>query len=254
MKVLIVEDEPPAAKHLVRLLHRYDPAIQVLATTASVEETVQWLRSNPLPDLLFLDIHLADTLSFKIFEQVKAEAPVIFTTAYDQYALRAFKVNSIDYLLKPIDLDDLKKAFGKLKMLSSSSPAPAISAEQIRAAWQMLSRPFKSRFMVRVGDHLKTIPVEDISCFFSRHKMTYLMTTEGRSYPTEYNLTEIEGLVDPMAFFRVSRQYVIRATAIEDVIAFSNSRLKVELANIKTGEDIIVSRERVSDFKEWLDR
>lgn len=254
MKVLIVEDEPPAARHLVRLLRRYDAAIQVLAITSSVEETVQWLRSNRRPDLIFLDIHLADTLSFNIFEQVEVEAPVIFTTAYDQYALKAFKVNSIDYLLKPIDLDELKQAFEKLRALSSQTFAPAVSAEQIRAAWQMLSRPYKSRFMVKVGDHLKPVPADDIQCFYSRHKMTYLYTSGGRSYPTEYSLTEIEDLVDPMEFFRVSRQYIVRAAAIVDVVAYGASRLKVKLAGFKTEEEIVVSRERVADFKEWLDQ
>jgi DNA-binding LytR/AlgR family response regulator len=218
-----------------------------------VAEAVRWFKSNKQPDLVFLDIQLADELSFKIVEQVKIHAPIIFTTAYDQYALKAFKVNSIDYLLKPVDLDDLRKAFEKLQLLTSPAADQAISADQIAAVWKMLNQPFKSRFIVKIGAYLRGVPVEEIQCFYSRYKMTYLVNSEGRSYPTEYSLTDIEGLVDPSQFFRVSRQYIVRADAIKEVVTYSKSRLKVILDPSEI-EDIIVSRERVADFKEWLDQ
>jgi len=253
MKVLIIEDEGPAAQHLMRLLQRYDSSIEVLATLRSVAESIQWFRSNDPPDLVFMDIQLADALSFKIIEEVEIQVPIIFTTAYDQYALRAFKVNSIDYLLKPIDLDDLKKAFEKLQLLASQPGLTGISPQQIATLWKMLQQPFKNRFVVKIGDHLRWVPVEEIQCFFSRDKLTYLVNSEGRSYPTEYSLTDIEGLVNPTDFFRMNRQYIVRADAISEVVTYSNSRLKVHL---KKGdkEGIVVSRERVADFKEWLDQ
>lgn len=251
MNVVIVEDEVPATRHLQRLLNRFDSSIQVLAAIPSVKEAVQWFTIHRPPDLIFLDIHLADGLSFEIFEQVNIQSPVIFTTAYDQYALRAFKVNSIDYLLKPIDLDDLQSAFEKKKLLSGSSPSATLSVEQIQAARQMLSPSYKKRFLIKIGDLLRPVRVEDIHCFYSRHKMTYLLTAAGKSYPTEYSLNDIENLVDPQRFFRVSRQYIVQADAIAEVITFSNSRLKIKLHTPKA-EDIVVSRERVAEFKEFL--
>lgn len=252
MKVLIIEDEKPAAQYLTRLLHQYDPTIAVLATIPSVKESVQWFRSNVLPDLVFMDIQLADALSFEIMDQVDIRTPIIFTTAFNQYALEAFKVNSIDYLLKPIDPDDLKKAFEKLQVLTSSSTTPLISAEQIAAVVKALDQPFKNRFVVKIGDHLRRIPVEKIQCFYSREKMTYLVNLDGRSYPIEYSLSEIEGLVDSSHYFRISRQYIVRADAIAKVVIYSNSRLKVILDKWDK-DDIVVSRERVAEFREWLE-
>ncbi len=251
MNVVIVEDEAPATRHLQRLLNRFDPSIQILAAIPSVKEAVQWFSSHLPPDLIFLDIHLADGLSFEIFEQVNIQSPVIFTTAYDQYALQAFKVNSIDYLLKPIDLKDLQSAFEKKKLLSGSSLAATLSAEQIQAARQMLSPSYKNRFLVKIGDRLRPIRVEDLHCFYSRHKMTYLLTAGGMAYPTEYSLNDIEGLLDPRHFFRVSRQYIVSAEAISEVVTLSNSRLRIKLRNPKA-EDIVVSRDRVGAFKEFL--
>lgn len=253
MKILIIEDEEPAVRHLTRLLRRYDPAIEVLAAIPSVKEAVRWFQTHPPPNLVFLDIHLSDALSFQIMEEVEITAPIIFTTAYDQYALQAFKVNSIDYLLKPVDLEDLRKAFEKQRRLTAPPAVPSISPAQIAAAWRMLNPQFKNRFVIKIGDHLRSAPVEEIRCFYSRHKITYLVNAEGRSYPTEYSLNDIEGLVDPADFFRISRQCIVRADAIREVVTYSKSRLKVLLDGWE-GEDLVVSRERIADFRAWLDR
>ena len=256
MNVLIIEDEKPAAQHLTTLLRRYDDNLTVLNQLDTVKKAVRWLTEQPAPDLIFMDIQLADGLSFTIFEQVTVPAPVIFTTAYDQYAIQAFKVNSVDYLLKPIDLDELSAAMQKFeKWHYSAAPATMVTTtmSQIQQAIGMLTTQYKSRFVVKVGEHIKAIPVEDILYFLSQEKMTYAQTQEGRRYIIDYSLDQVESLVDPQVFFRISRQWMVRFAAIEDVIAYSGSRLKLKLKH-SSDNNVLVSRERVAAFRQWLDQ
>ena len=250
MSTVIIEDEDLAAWGLMSKLQRLDPGIEILATLDTVKAAVQWFRENPAPDLAFFDIQLADGLSFEIFEQVKVSCPVIFTTAYDAYALRAFKVNSVDYLLKPVDQEDLARALSKLHQLRS--PA-AIDADTIRQMMQLLKpRQYKNRFMVKVGDHLTAIAAAEIDFFFGENKIVWLRHQNGRKYPVDYTLEELEDMLDPQHFFRLNRQYIASIGVIRDVVTYSNSRLKVALREPMNTDDILVSREKVEAFKMWL--
>ncbi|TDD77471.1 LytR/AlgR family response regulator transcription factor [Flavobacterium caseinilyticum] len=254
MTTIIIEDEKPAARLLQRKLEKLN--IQVGVMLHSVEEALNWFSKNEHPDLIFLDIQLSDGLSFEIFEKVEIKSAVIFTTAYDEYALRAFKLNSIDYLLKPIDEDDLKIAVAKFKSLSPKQELQpqnlGIDFEQIK---KMLTNPFeknyKKRFTVKIGQHLKVISIDEIECFFSENKGTYLHTFDNRNYLIECTLELLEQELDPADFFRISRKFIIPLKAIKEIVVYSNSRLKVILPSFKE-EDVIVSREKVSDFKTWI--
>lgn len=250
MKTIIIEDEKPAARLLQRKLEKLN--IDVGEMLHSVEEAVGWFSENEHPDLIFLDIQLSDGLSFEIFEKVTIKSAIIFTTAYDEYALKAFKLNSIDYLLKPIDEDDLEVAVNKFKSTLPKQAPVQLDFDQIK---KMLSNPFektfKKRFTVKIGQHLKVISTEEIECFFSENKGTYLHTTEGRNYLIESTLELLEQELDPKEFFRVSRKFIIPMKAIKEIVLYSNSRLKVMLPTYKDDE-VIVSREKVADFKTWI--
>lgn len=252
MHVLIIEDEDQAARRLESVINRVDPSIHIVGRTDSVKSSVRWLRSNPAPDLIFMDIQLGDGLSFEIFDQTDVKSPVVFTTAYDEFALRAFKVNSIDYILKPVDEADVRASITKLNDLISRGRSGSMM-ESIGQVVQMLTRKFKERFVVKVGEHLRTIEVKDISYFFSKDKATFAAAADGRVHILDFALEQIEGMVDPQVFFRVNRKYLIRADAINDIISFSNSRLKVILKG-SADDDVIVARERVQEFRAWLDR
>jgi two-component system response regulator LytT len=250
MNVIIIEDEKPAA----RLLHRKLQKLGVEAGTMlhSVEESIEWFRNNPQPDLIFLDIQLSDGLSFEIFEAIPISSAVIFTTAYDEYALRAFKLNSIDYLLKPIDEDDLESAVAKYRERQPKPQQLSVDFDQIR---RMLANPneksYKKRFTIKMGQHLKMVNIEEAECFFSENKGTYIHTTDNRDYLLEMTLEQLEAELDPKHFFRVSRKFIVSINAIKDIVVYTNSRLKVILPTYKDDE-VIVSRERVNDFREWL--
>jgi two-component system response regulator LytT len=250
MTTIIIEDEKPAARLLQRKLEKLN--IQVGVMLHSVEEAIDWFSKNEHPDLIFLDIQLSDGLSFEIFEKVEIKSAIIFTTAYDEYALRAFKLNSIDYLLKPIDEDDLEIAVTKFKERLPKKETLQLDFEQIK---RMLSNPFeknfKKRFTVKIGQHLKVISTDEIECFFSENKGTYLHTNDNRNYLIETTLELLEQELDPKDFFRVSRKFIIPLNAIKEIVLYSNSRLKVILPSYKDDE-VVVSREKVSDFKEWL--
>ena len=250
MKTIIIEDEKPAARLLQRKLEKLN--INVSEMLHSVEEAVGWFSENEHPDLIFLDIQLSDGLSFEIFEKVAIKSAIIFTTAYDEYALKAFKLNSIDYLLKPIDEDDLEVAISKFKSRLPKQEPVQLDFDQIK---RMLSNPFektfKKRFTVKIGQHLKVISTDEIECFFSENKGTYLHTTEGRNYLIESTLELLEQELDPKDFFRVSRKFIIPMKAIKEIVLYSNSRLKVMLPTYKDDE-VIVSREKVADFKTWI--
>ncbi len=251
MRVLIIEDEKMAANRLEKLAKIVDSEINVLSKIDTVTGSVEWLSANEGPDLIFMDIQLADGLSFEIFDHIKVDAPVIFTTAYDEYALKAFKVNSIDYLLKPIDNDELKEALFKLKKVRSHNSINP--AEQIAKAMEMLTNRFKQRFLVKTGEHIKSIPILEIAYFFSRDKASYCHTYENKNFLVDYTLDEIESKVDPEQYFRINRKFIISMDSIKDIISYSNSRLKVVFKD-EHDEEVIVSRERVSTFKQWLDR
>lgn len=254
MTTIIIEDEKPAARLLQRKLEKLNLTVGVMLH--SVEEALDWFSKNEHPDLIFLDIQLSDGLSFEIFEKVEIKSAVIFTTAYDEYALRAFKLNSIDYLLKPIDEDDLEIAVAKFKSLlprqETQPQSLRIDFEQIK---RMLINPFeknyKKRFTVKIGQHLKVISIDEIECFFSENKGTYIHTFDNRNYLIECTLELLEQELDPADFFRISRKFIIPLKAIKEIVVYSNSRLKVILPSFKE-EDVIVSREKVSDFKTWI--
>lgn len=254
MMTIIIEDEKPAARLLQRKLEKLN--IQVDVMLHSVEEAIDWFSNNEHPELIFLDIQLSDGLSFEIFDKVQIKSAVIFTTAYDEYALRAFKLNSIDYLLKPIDEDDLEVAVSKFKARlpkqETGSRDFGMDFEQIK---KMLSNPFeknyKKRFTVKIGQHLKVISTDEIECFFSENKGTYLHTFDNRNYLIETTLELLEQELDPAAFYRVSRKFIVPLKAIKEIVVYSNSRLKVILPSYKEDE-VIVSREKVSNFKNWI--
>ena len=254
MKVIIVEDEALAAERLELLLQQYDSKMEVLAKLECVEEAVPWFLEGGKPDLAFFDIQLADGSSFEIFEQVEVPCPVIFTTAYDAYALKAFKVNSIDYLLKPVDLDDLKAAFQRYEAMKANfqTETTDFGLSQIKLAMKMLHKQYKTRFIVKSGHHLASVQVEDILFFYSEHKTVWIKRSNGKRHAVDYTLEQLEELLDPNLFFRLNRKYIASINSIKDVVTYSNSRLKVNLQEL-TGEEIIISRERASSFKAWLD-
>jgi two-component system, LytTR family, response regulator len=251
MHVLIIEDEPAAVNRIKSLLKKVGIEAKVQAELDTVKNAVQWLKTHPAPELVFMDIQLADGLSFEIFEHVEVKAPIIFTTAYNEYALRAFAVNSIDYLLKPLEEEAMRRALQKLEQLRGTH-ASILQPEQVSQVLKLLSEPFKNRFLVHYGEHIRSIPVADILYFCSREKVTYAVLREGKKYVLDYTMDKVESQTDPRHFFRLNRQYLARPEAIQDIITYSNSRLRVVLLH-GDDPDILISREKVSDFKGWLD-
>ena len=254
--VIIIEDEKPASRLLQRKLEKLDVEVGVMLH--SVEEAIEWFSNNEQPDLIFLDIQLSDGLSFEIFEHfVTAQKPiqsaVIFTTAYDEYALKAFQLNSIDYLLKPIDEADLEVAISKYKSRIPNQNTPInLDFETIKKMFQNpFEKAFKNRFTVKIGQHLKVISIAEIECFFSENKGTYIHTLDNRNYLIETTLEVLEQELDPKNFFRISRKFIVPLASIKEIVVYSNSRLKVFLPSYKD-DDVIVSREKVADFKSWI--
>jgi DNA-binding LytR/AlgR family response regulator len=251
MNVLIIEDEKPAARRLSRLLSAL--GVNVSTMLHSVEEAVLWFQNNTHPDLIFLDIQLSDGLSFEIFDLVDVKSAIIFTTAYDEYALQAFKLNSIDYLLKPIDDEELEIAVRKYQNLKTKGNQINLDFEDIKKLLvNPLEREYKKRFTIRLGQHLKIINADDIECFYSENKGTYAATSEGRNYLLDTTLENLENELSPQIFFRVSRKYYVNVNHIKDIVSYTNSRLIIKL-NRYNEQEIIVSRERVRDFKLWLE-
>lgn len=253
MNIVVIEDEHLAAKRLIDLIHQFNKEIKVSATLGSVKRSVEWFNNHSHPELAFMDIQLGDGLSFEIFEQCRLKCPVIFTTAYDEYAIRAFKVNSIDYLLKPIDYDDLNNALNKFeKSQTRMSLELSVQPVKIDEILQQLTKKFKSRFVIKVGQHIRPIDVSEIQFFYSMEKATFLCTTANKNYSLDYSLDQIERLIDPQLFFRVSRKYLVHISAIQEVVAYSNSRLRIQFKHSEL-QDVIVSREKLGDFKKWLE-
>ena len=251
MKAIIIEDEKPSARRLQRMSTTLN--IQAETMLHSVEESINWFKTNEHPDLIFLNIQLSDGLSFEIFETINIKSAVIFTTAYDEYALQAFKLNSIDYLLKPIDDDDLALAVKKYQERTPQKQAVTLDFDDIKKLLvNPIDREYKKRFSVKVGQHLKLINIDEIECFYSENKGIYLYTTEGRNYLLDTTLECLEEELEPQTFFRINRKFFVNINAIKDMLSYTNSRLQIKL-NTYNENEVIVVRERVKDFKGWLE-
>lgn len=246
MKVLIIEDETTAARRLAKLIEEIDPSIEVLEQLDSIESSVLWLEKNPMPDLLFMDIHLADGSSFEIFKFVKVDKPVIFTTAYDEYALQAFKVNAIDYLLKPLKRVELEQALAKYKHLMKPT-----EVDYQALANSMSNDKYNTRFLIRFGQNIKVVEFRDAAFFYTEDKITFIVTKEGKRYPIEPSLEKLEEMADPRVFFRINRQFIVNIESIREMYAYSKSRVKLKL-DPPTDKETVVSTERSPVFKKWL--
>ena len=252
MNVLIIEDENAAARRLEKLLKEVAPEVAILQQLDSVESSILWLKQNPAPDLIFLDIHLADGSSFDIFEHVKITCPIIFTTAYDEYALQAFKVNAVDYLLKPIKNTELSVALDKYRKVFK--PAAVIDYSALLESLRRADDPnYLQRMLIRLGHSLKLIEVADAAYFYTKEKITFVVTRSGgKRYPVDYPLDKLETLLDKKAFFRINRQFIVNIAAIREMHPYSKSRVKVDLDPPAADPETIVSTERSADFKKWL--
>lgn len=251
MKVLILEDELPASHRLKRLLKELDKNYEVIDVLSSVEQAINWFLHNPAPDLILMDIQLEDGISFELFESCEINTPVIFTTAYDDYVLKAFKVNSVDYLLKPIALEELRRAVDKFDFFYHNKTV--CYTPPLESVLQKLQPKTKERFLVRIGEHYRSIPTSRIKCFFIEERCNFMVDNNAKIYSVDYSLDKIEQLVDPLLFFRINRNVIIHYNSIKDVVVYSSSRLKV-IMDTTEGGDTVVSRERVAEFKKWLDR
>ena len=238
-----------AAQKLVSLLGQINEGFEILSILETVEDSINWFNINGHPDLIFMDIQLNDGVCFEIFESVDIVKPIIFTTAYDKYAIDAFKVNSIDYLLKPIKIEELKKAIIKFNTIYNQRNYSL----ELGSILQQFKKKYKERFFIKVGSHYKSIVCNEINCFYILERNAFTFTSEGRSISIDY-LEQIENLVDPDLFFRISRSFIVNINSIEDIISFSTSRLKLKIKNWNQSDDILVSRERVVNFKKWIDR
>lgn len=253
MTILIIEDEKPAADRLVRLLKNYYPEAKYIQDIDSIKSAVNWFETHPKPDLFFLDIQLADGLSFEIFKQVEVNSPVIFCTAYDQYAMKAFELNSVDYLLKPIDPEDLEKAIEKYKLRFDKKQETPFDFSKLESLLSAKNQDFKERFVVKVGDKIKAIPTKEIAFFYSESKATYAQDFNGKSFLIDFSLDQLLDILDAKKFYRLNRKYIASFESIEDMRSYSNSRLKLVLKKCED-RDILMSREKVTDFKNWLDQ
>ncbi|MEM7370392.1 MAG: LytTR family DNA-binding domain-containing protein [Bacteroidota bacterium] len=250
MDILIIEDEAAAAKRLQKLIQKLLPAANILGVLDSVEEAVDWIKANPTPDLMMLDIHLADGSSFEIFQEVEIDCPIIFTTAYDQYAIQAFKVNSIDYLLKPLKEEDLAHALNKYQKLRQESASPSFDYTALLEAVKPTSS-FQKRIVIRYGQHIKAIDIAEAAYFFIESKVSILRTYGGKDYPVDHNLDQLEGILDPAKFFRINRKCIVNIEAIDQMYTYSKSRVRL-LLKPAFDQETIVSSERASRFKQWL--
>ena len=248
MKIILIEDEKPAARLLKRRVEKL--GYEITEMLHSVEESVAWLKTKSQPDLIFLDIQLSDGLSFEIFNQVDVSSAIIFTTAYDEYVLKAFKLNSVDYLLKPVDEEELKFALEKFE--KQHQPKSSFDLSEIKKLFTNQSESYKERFSVKIGTSIKIIESDNIECFFSENKASYIHTKENKNYLIDFSLDKVEEQMNPKKFFRINRSQIIQIDSIKEITIYSNSRLKIVL-NTYNEQDMIVSREKVTDFKNWLE-
>jgi len=251
MNVLIFEDEKHTATRLIQLLKKYDSGINILDVIGSVEQGIIWYQNNPFPDLVFQDILLNDGNCFEIFERIKVEIPIIFTTAYNEFALQSFKLNSIDYIVKPYDFQDIKKALDKFKNFREMFIVP--ENELLKSIVKSEKAEAKKRFLVKIGDKYSSVKSEDIAWFMYDEGVTFAFTFENTRFPVNFSVDQLSELLDTDNFFQINRKYVLNFDSIRNIHTYFNSRLKLEIVP-KPEEDIIISRERVKAFKAWLDR
>ena len=254
MKILIIEDENAAARRLEKLLGEIAPEAEIVGRLDSVEAAIEWFQHNPQPELILLDIHLADGASFEIFEHVKIKSPVIFTTAYDEYALQAFKVNAVDYLLKPIKTNELAEAIEKFKRVFQSAPAAADYSGLLQTLrMQEGGQSYLRRMLIRFSNSFRLVDMSDAAYFYTKDKITFLVTkSTAKRFPVDYPLDKLEGLLDPAVFFRINRQFIVNVSAIKEMHPYSKSRVKIDLEPPMADLETIVSTERSSEFKKWL--
>jgi DNA-binding LytR/AlgR family response regulator len=251
MNVLVIENEHPAADKLVRLLKKIDKSIAVIDVIETVEEAINRLQEKPQPDLILMDIQLDDGLCFEIFDTVNVDLPVIFTTAYDEYTLRAFKVNSIDYLLKPIDEESLRSAINKYKKLNADKDP---FRRDFRQLLHEFRNQYKSRFLIKIGDKFKSVPAGEISYFHIIERNVFLNDYQGKDYGLDYSLEQLQDILDPRKFFRINRECIVSIDSIELMYSYSSSRLQLTLKNKGKSDLFTVSRDKVAEFKRWVDR
>lgn len=251
MKAVIIEDEHIASRRLAQLVAELAPEIEIVGQLTSVENGLNWFNDNPLPQLIFLDIQLNDGYGFDILDQLQEHPPVIFTTAYNEYAIRGFKYNGLDYLLKPIDKNDLRVALSKFRKTNDHSP-PAWGEQNLEHIRNLFRKEYKHRFMVKVGNQFKSFNVEDIAYFKSNEGLIFLHAFTGKAYPVEYSLDQLEEILNPVQFFRINRKYMVSVRSVEEIHTYFNSRLLLKILP-KSEEQLIVSRERTTKFKKWLD-
>jgi len=252
MNVLIVENEKPAAEKLQRLLKKTDESITIAGVTETVEGTVNWLQNNPAPDLILMDIQLDDGICFELFDTIKVETPVIFTTAYNEYALQAFRVNSVDYLLKPVEEEAMRQAIDKYRNYHSN-----IHGEGLKHLLAEMNRQFRNRFLIKIGSHFRSVLVKEICYFYILERATFLRTFSGKEYPLENSLDSVQKSLDPEIFYRINRNCLLNIDAISDIISYSSSRLQIKLIEKMPAPDesyLVVSREKVHGFKKWIDK
>ena len=254
MKVVIIEDEAPAFRRLEKILHEVDQSIEILEVFDSIEDTVGYFKSHDAPDLVFMDIQISDGISFQIFDQVEVRCPVIFTTAFDEYMLKAFKVNSVDYLLKPIKKEELEAAIEKYKMLHHAKASFSSGAlSEILSQVKLGGVQYKSRFLVKQGERMLAIKSKDIVCFQSKHGVVHIVTKNEKSYLSDFTLDDLSSLLDPNSFYRANRQFIVHIDYINTVHKYFKGKLLVEMDHF-AGDQIIVSTEKATSFKGWIDQ
>jgi DNA-binding LytR/AlgR family response regulator len=250
IKIVMLEDEEPASKRLQKLIKEIEPEAEIIAVLESISKAKAWLQQNLPPDLMLVDIHLADGISLELFKQVDVPCPLIFTTAYDEYALQAFKLNSIDYLLKPVKKDELLNAIEKFKK-QKAKEQPPVDIQKLLEGIQPQPAQYRDRFIIRYGEHIKTIEVKDVSYFYTENRVNFLVTAEGKRYVVDYNLDQLERMLNPRTFFRINRQFIVSLQAIDDMTAWTKARVLIKLKPSNKQESI-VSTERSPEFKKWL--
>jgi len=251
LKAVIIEDESIASRRLANLVAELAPEVEIVGQLTSVENGLTWFKNNPLPQLIFLDIQLSDGYGFDILDAMENHPPVIFTTAFNEYAVRGFKYNGLDYLLKPIDKKDLQSALNKFRK-GLGQDSKSIAPEKLEQIKDLFNKEYKHRFMVKVGNQFKSFNVEDIAYFKSQDGVIVLFTHSGKEYPVEYTIDQLEAILNPIQFFRVNRKFMVSVKAVIEIHSYFNSRLLLKLLP-KEEEQVIVSRERTTNFKRWLD-
>ena len=253
MRVVIIEDEQLTAQRLENMLYKYDGTIEIAETIPSVAEAIEWFKSNPDPDLAFMDIHLEDGQCFSIFESINLQVPVIFTTAYDEYTIKAFKVNSVDYLMKPLNYEELAQAIDKFKRIHGQHNHEAKGLETLLQSLHKNEPGYKDRFLVSIGSRLRTIEITDINYFYSAEKITFLVTKDNQRFPIDYSLDKLANVLNPKQYYRVNRQMMVRLSAIANIHVYPKGKIRVELLP-PMKEEVFVSLDKVVGFKDWLGR